>query len=222
MKLKFKKPLVILTILAIVFCTIGVCYFNARENDLFTEEQIELTNSEYQEDESLIDSDSAEKEEIEEESVEDNIIENEEITNNSNEIESENNNSSSSTNSSDSNSTTNSSTSNNNNQTSTDISKTEESNSDIIEEDDDKEINSDIIEENNTEDIEETDDDYESRYNEALKEVEYATHAECLAAAFTIGIADTVNIYGIDCVELNFEGVSIGYKIYIHYSNPLE
>ena len=59
-------------------------------------------------------------------------------------------------------------------------------------------------------------------YERLLKEVEYATYDECMKAGFEIAFSDTVNILGFDPIEVIYKGQVLGYKLKIHYTNPIE
>ena len=93
-----------------------------------------------------------------------------------------------------------------------------------------EEIKSDI--EENTAVVEETIQDViveqekepevDEEYERLMKQVEYATYEECLQAGFDIALTDTVNILGFDPVEIIYKGKVIGYKLKIHYTNPME
>lgn len=90
-----------------------------------------------------------------------------------------------------------------------DIPKQEESKQEIVEEK--KEI---------TQESDNTEDDTE--YQNLMKQVEYSTYEECMKAGFDIAFSDTVNILGFDPVEIIYKGQIIGYKLKIHYTNPME
>lgn len=62
----------------------------------------------------------------------------------------------------------------------------------------------------------------DEEYERLLKEVEYATYDECLKAGFEIAFSDTVNILGFDPIEVIYKGKTIGYKLKINYTNPME
>lgn len=74
----------------------------------------------------------------------------------------------------------------------------------------------------------------ENNQNEKLKEtidkeyemlkaqIEYSTYEECMNAGFEIALSDTVNILGFDPIEIIYKGKVIGYKLKIHYTNPME
>lgn len=62
----------------------------------------------------------------------------------------------------------------------------------------------------------------DEEYEKLLKEVEYVTYDECMKAGFDIAFSDTVNILGFDPVEIIYKGKVIGYKLKIHYTNPME
>ncbi len=62
----------------------------------------------------------------------------------------------------------------------------------------------------------------DTEYQNLLKQVEYSTYEECMKAGFDIAFSDTINILGFDPVEIIYKGQVIGYKLKIHYSNPME
>ena len=62
----------------------------------------------------------------------------------------------------------------------------------------------------------------DEEYERLLKEVEYATYDECMKAGFEIAFSDTVNILGFDPIEVIYKGQVLGYKLKIHYTNPIE
>lgn len=59
-------------------------------------------------------------------------------------------------------------------------------------------------------------------YQNLMKQVEYSTYDECMKAGFDIAFSDTVNILGFDPVEIIYKGQILGYKLKIHYTNPME
>lgn len=61
----------------------------------------------------------------------------------------------------------------------------------------------------------------DEEYERLLKEVEYVTYDECMKAGFEIAFSDTVNILGFDPVEVIYKGQVLGYKLKIHYTNPM-
>ena len=62
----------------------------------------------------------------------------------------------------------------------------------------------------------------DEEYERLMKEVEYATYDECMKAGFEIAFSDTVNILGFDPIEVIYKGQVLGYKLKIHYTNPME
>ena len=97
--------------------------------------------------------------------------------------------------------------------TSTPVEKDVEKEQEIIEEKPKEEVKEEIV-------VEEKEVDEE--YERLLKEVEYATYDECMKAGFEIAFSDTVNILGFDPVEIIYKGQVLGYKLKIHYTNPME
>lgn len=61
----------------------------------------------------------------------------------------------------------------------------------------------------------------DTEYQNLLKQVEYSTYEECMKAGFDIAFSDTVNILGFDPIEIIYKGQIIGYKLKIHYTNPM-
>lgn len=85
-----------------------------------------------------------------------------------------------------------------------------------------EEIKQEIVEEKK-EIIQESDNSKEdTEYQNLMKQVEYSTYEECMKAGFDIAFSDTVNILGFDPVEIIYKGQIIGYKLKIHYTNPME
>ena len=97
--------------------------------------------------------------------------------------------------------------------TSTPVEKDVEKEQEIIEEKPQEEVKEEIV-------VEEKEVDEE--YERLLKEVEYATYDECMKAGFEIAFSDTVNILGFDPIEVIYKGQVLGYKLKIHYTNPME
>lgn len=97
--------------------------------------------------------------------------------------------------------------------TSTPVEKDVEKEQEIIEEKPKEEVIEEIV-------VEEKQVDEE--YERLLKEVEYATYDECMKAGFEIAFSDTVNILGFDPIEVIYKGQVLGYKLKIHYTNPME
>lgn len=97
--------------------------------------------------------------------------------------------------------------------TSTPVEKDVEKEQEIIEEKPKEEVKEEIV-------VEEKQVDEE--YERLLKEVEYATYDECMKAGFEIAFSDTVNILGFDPIEVIYKGQVLGYKLKIHYTNPME
>ena len=97
--------------------------------------------------------------------------------------------------------------------TSTPVEKEIEKEQEIIEEKPQEEVKEEIV-------VEEKQVDEE--YERLLKEVEYATYDECMKAGFEIAFSDTVNILGFDPIEVIYKGQVLGYKLKIHYTNPME
>lgn len=83
-----------------------------------------------------------------------------------------------------------------------------------------------IVEEKPQEEVEEEivveEKQVDEEYERLLKEVEYATYDECMKAGFEIAFSDTVNILGFDPIEVIYKGQVLGYKLKIHYTNPIE
>ena len=83
-----------------------------------------------------------------------------------------------------------------------------------------------IVEEKPQEEVEEKivveEKQVDEEYERLLKEVEYATYDECMKAGFEIAFSDTVNILGFDPIEVIYKGQVLGYKLKIHYTNPIE
>lgn len=65
-----------------------------------------------------------------------------------------------------------------------------------------------------------SEEDFE--YQNLMKQVEYSTYNECMKAGFDIAFSDTVNILGFDPIEIIYKGQILGYKLKIHYTNPME
>lgn len=84
------------------------------------------------------------------------------------------------------------------------------------------ETKQEIVEEKPQEEIIVEEKQADEEYEKLLKEVEYATYDECMKAGFDIAFSDTVNILGFDPVEIIYKGKVIGYKLKIHYTNPME
>lgn len=84
------------------------------------------------------------------------------------------------------------------------------------------EIKQEVVEEKPQEEIIVEGKKVDDEYEKLLKEVEYATYDECMKAGFDIAFSDTVNILGFDPVEIIYKGKVIGYKLKIHYTNPME
>ena len=97
--------------------------------------------------------------------------------------------------------------------TSTPVEKDVEKEQEIIEEKPKEEVKEEIV-------VEEKQVDEE--YERLLKEVEYATYDECMKAGFEIAFSDTVNILGFDPIEVIYKGQVLGYRLKIHYTNPME
>lgn len=97
--------------------------------------------------------------------------------------------------------------------TSTPVEKDVEKEQETIEEKPKEEVKEEIV-------VEEKQVDEE--YERLLKEVEYATYDECMKAGFEIAFSDTVNILGFDPIEVIYKGQVLGYKLKIHYTNPME
>lgn len=97
--------------------------------------------------------------------------------------------------------------------TSNPVEKDVEKEQEIIEEKPQEEVKEEIV-------VEEKEVDEE--YERLLKEVEYATYDECMKAGFEIAFSDTVNILGFDPIEVIYKGQVLGYKLKIHYTNPME
>ena len=97
--------------------------------------------------------------------------------------------------------------------TSIPVEKEVEKEQEIIEEKPQEEVKEEIV-------VEEKEVDEE--YERLLKEVEYATYDECMKAGFEIAFSDTVNILGFDPIEVIYKGQVLGYKLKIHYTNPME
>jgi len=89
-----------------------------------------------------------------------------------------------------------------------------EDNQEIIENKSEDEITEEIVEEEQPK----VDDEYER----LMAQVEYATYDECMKAGFDIAFSDTVNILGFDPIEIIYKGQVLGYKLKIHYTNPME
>lgn len=79
-----------------------------------------------------------------------------------------------------------------------------------------------VVEEKPQEEIIVDEKQVDEEYEKLLKEVEYVTYDECMKAGFDIAFSDTVNILGFDPVEIIYKGKVIGYKLKIHYTNPME
>lgn len=62
----------------------------------------------------------------------------------------------------------------------------------------------------------------DEEYERLMKQVEYSTYSDCLNAGFDIALTDTVNILGFDPVEIIYKGQILGYKLKIHYTNPMQ
>lgn len=84
------------------------------------------------------------------------------------------------------------------------------------------EIKQEVVEEKPQEEIIVEGKKVDDEYEKLLKEVEYATYDECMKSGFDIAFSDTVNILGFDPVEIIYKGKVIGYKLKIHYTNPME
>lgn len=84
------------------------------------------------------------------------------------------------------------------------------------------ELKQEVVEEKPQEEIIVEEKQVDDEYEKLLKEVEYATYDECMKAGFDIAFSDTVNILGFDPVEIIYKGKVIGYKLKIHYTNPME
>lgn len=84
------------------------------------------------------------------------------------------------------------------------------------------ETKQEVVEEKPQEEIIVEEKQVDDEYEKLLKEVEYATYDECMKAGFDIAFSDTVNILGFDPVEIIYKGKVIGYKLKIHYTNPME
>lgn len=97
--------------------------------------------------------------------------------------------------------------------TSKPVEKEVEKEQEIVEEKPQEEVEEEIV-------VEEKQVDEE--YERLLKEVEYATYDECMKAGFEIAFSDTVNILGFDPIEVIYKGQVLGYKLKIHYTNPIE
>lgn len=97
--------------------------------------------------------------------------------------------------------------------TSKPVEKEVEKEQEIVEEKPQEEMKEEIV-------VEEKQVDEE--YERLLKEVEYATYDECMKAGFEIAFSDTVNILGFDPIEVIYKGQVLGYKLKIHYTNPME
>lgn len=93
------------------------------------------------------------------------------------------------------------------------VEKEVEKEQEIVEEKPQEEVEEEIV-------VEEKQVDEE--YERLLKEVEYATYDECMKAGFEIAFSDTVNILGFDPIEVIYKGQVLGYKLKIHYTNPME
>lgn len=89
-----------------------------------------------------------------------------------------------------------------------------------------KELEKEKIEEKPQEEVKEEivveEKQVDEEYERLLKEVEYATYDECMKAGFEIAFSDTVNILGFDPIEVIYKGQVLGYKLKIHYTNPME
>lgn len=83
------------------------------------------------------------------------------------------------------------------------------------------ETKQEIVEDKPQEEIIVEEKQVDDEYEKLLKEVEYATYDECMKAGFDIAFSDTVNILGFDPVEIIYKGKVIGYKLKIHYTNPM-
>ena len=107
---------------------------------------------------------------------------------------------------------------------SNDKQQTESNNSTPVEKDVEKE--QEIIEEKPKEELKEEivveEKQVDEEYERLLKEVEYATYDECMKSGFEIAFSDTVNILGFDPIEVIYKGQVLGYKLKIHYTNPME
>lgn len=84
------------------------------------------------------------------------------------------------------------------------------------------ETKQEVVEEKPQEEIIVEEKQVDDEYEKLLKEVEYATYDECMKAGFNIAFSDTVNILGFDPIEIIYKGKVIGYKLKIHYTNPME
>lgn len=84
------------------------------------------------------------------------------------------------------------------------------------------ETKQEVVEEKPQEEIIVEEKQVDDEYEKLLKEVEYATYDECMKAGFDIAFSDTVNILGFDPIEIIYKGKVIGYKLKIHYTNPME
>lgn len=83
------------------------------------------------------------------------------------------------------------------------------------------ELKQEVVEEKPQEEIIVEEKQVDEEYEKLLKEVEYVTYDECMKAGFDIAFSDTVNILGFDPVEIIYKGKVIGYKLKIHYTNPM-
>lgn len=84
------------------------------------------------------------------------------------------------------------------------------------------ETKQEIVEEKPQEEIIVEEKQVDEEYEKLLNQVEYATYDECMKAGFEIAFSDTVNILGFDPIEIIYKGKVIGYKLKIHYTNPME
>lgn len=83
------------------------------------------------------------------------------------------------------------------------------------------ETKQEIVEEKPQEEIIVEEKQVDDEYEKLLNQVEYATYDECMKAGFEIAFSDTVNILGFDPIEIIYKGKVIGYKLKIHYTNPM-
>lgn len=70
--------------------------------------------------------------------------------------------------------------------------------------------------------IEKPKETIDKEYEMLKAQIEYSTYEECMNAGFEIALSDTVNILGFDPIEIIYKGKVIGYKLKIHYTNPME
>ncbi|MBO5096078.1 MAG: hypothetical protein J6B98_04310 [Bacilli bacterium] len=68
----------------------------------------------------------------------------------------------------------------------------------------------------------ESNNNIDEEYELLKSQIEYDTYEECMKAGFEIALSDTVNILGFDPIEIIYKGQVIGYKLKIHYTNPME